>query len=77
MTPFTGLLLVLTFRFPLDELLAPYVEVYAPGGLISGTEFLTAADATRRAPPSGQWRDGRAQPGRAGRLRGMLVTPSG
>ncbi|MFT2722089.1 hypothetical protein ACMT4L_19050 [Deinococcus sp. A31D244] len=54
MTPFTGLLLVLTFRFPLDELLAPYVETYAPGMLISGAEFLTAADATRRAPPSGQ-----------------------
>lgn len=77
MTPFTGFLLVLTFRFPLDELLAPYVEVYAPGVLISGTELLTSADVTGRASPSGQWRDGRARSSRAGRLRGMLVTPSG
>ncbi len=51
MTPFIGFLPVLTFRFPLDELLAPYVEAYAPGVLISVTEFLAAPDAPRPGVP--------------------------
>lgn len=35
----TGFLPVTSFRFPLDALLRPYVEQYAPGALISAVEF--------------------------------------